>query len=140
MSTVSVARKVAAQRPKCVECGALLTAERLKWRAKTCSADCGEALQRRNRIRREHNRPKLRGSILAASSSQNPPILGVTLIEAAVRIGISHQMAHNLCVEHGLGRRYGDSNSRRWRPFELAAVHKQGSSPSRVVHVYKIAK
>ena len=31
--------------------------------------------------------------------------------EAAERIGISQQLAYDLCVEHGLGRRYNDG---RW--------------------------
>jgi hypothetical protein len=39
---------------------------------------------------------------------KNPPILGVTLTEAAERVGISRAMAHSLCVEHGLGRLCND--------------------------------
>ena len=99
MPAVSRARKVAPKRRKCVECGTLLTAKRLKWRALTCSAGCGQA--------HRHKRTRRRGMVLE-TTSQNPPLLAVTLMEAAERIGISHQMAHNLCVEHGLGRLYPD--------------------------------
>jgi hypothetical protein len=38
----------------------------------------------------------------------NPSILGVSLIEAAERIGVSRGMAHLLCVKHGLGRMCND--------------------------------
>jgi hypothetical protein len=77
----------------------VLSAQRLKWHAITCSALCGEA--------RRQKRPRRRGIVMEATS-QNPPILAVTLMEAADRIGVSHQMAHNMCVEHGIGRLYGD--------------------------------
>jgi hypothetical protein len=42
--------------------------------------------------------------------TENPPILGLTLVEAAERIGISHRTAHVHCVEHELGRRYNDQS------------------------------
>jgi hypothetical protein len=46
----------------------------------------------------------------ATTPAPNPPILGVSLIEAAERIGVSRAMAHILCVEHGLGRLCNDGS------------------------------
>jgi len=94
---------VAAKSSRCVECGAPLPAHRLKWRATTCSARCGQARQRRRRPKPTKRK--------ITSSPQNPPILGLTVVEAAERIGIPHKTAHTHCVEHGLGRRYNDG---RW--------------------------
>jgi hypothetical protein len=98
MAVSSVPRK------KCIECGARLGPNRLKWHALTCSAGCGHA--RQSRRRPKPTRPRV--SVLR----QNPPILGMTLKDAAERIGVLHQLAHVHCVEHGLGRLYNDG--RRW--------------------------
>ncbi len=106
MSTASVARKVAAKRPKCVECGAPLSAHRLRWRAITCSAGCGQARQRGH----EHKPPRRQVKDVKLEPPPSPTILDFTLKEAAERLGISKKTAHNLFVKHGVGRLDG----RRW--------------------------
>jgi len=87
---------------ECVECGAPLSALRRKRHANTCSATCAYNRQRRNRTRPIPAKTK---------PTVSPPILGLTLVEAAERIGIPHRKAHDHCVERGLGRRYNDG---RW--------------------------
>jgi hypothetical protein len=91
--------KTTLKRQTCVECDAPLPAFRLKRRALTCSAHCGHARQRRL----AHRATRRPGWTVNPQHS-NPPILGLKLTEAAERIGISRQMAHVVCVEHGLGR------------------------------------
>jgi hypothetical protein len=91
------------KRTKCVECGARLSAHRLKWHANTCSARCGQA--RHHRFQYGETRRRAKPEV---KPTENPPVLGLTLVEAAERIGISRQTAHTHCVEHGLGRRYND--------------------------------
>ncbi|HEV3025280.1 MAG TPA: hypothetical protein VGX76_22570 [Pirellulales bacterium] len=118
---------MAATRSTCVECGATLTANRLEWHALTCSARCGEARRARQGQQR-HAAKRLGKGPAEPTAPKNPPILGVTLTEAAERVGISRAMAHALCVEHGLRRLCNDGRfwltlaelrtltMRPWRP------------------------
>ncbi|HEV3025883.1 MAG TPA: hypothetical protein VGX76_25590 [Pirellulales bacterium] len=117
---------MAATRSTCVECGATLSASRLLRHALTCSARCGEARRARQGQQR-HAAKRRRTAPPEATPAKNPPILGVTLTEAAERVGISRAMAHTLCVEHGLGRLCNDG--RFW--LTLAELRKLTIRPWR---------
>jgi len=95
--------------PKCVECGVPLPARRLRAHAVTSSARCGHERQRRMTQRRPlAKRPVKKDVQSETTPAPNPPILGVSLIEAAERVGVSRAMTHILCVKHGLGRMCND--------------------------------
>jgi hypothetical protein len=106
MPTATAARKPAAKRRTCVECGKRIPTKGLRWHRRliTCSAKCSHARQGWSRA--TPSQPKRK-----PQPSQSPPILGILLTEAAERLGISRQAAHQICVQHGLGRLCNDG---RW--------------------------
>ncbi|HVC93665.1 MAG TPA: hypothetical protein VND64_08245 [Pirellulales bacterium] len=94
---------------KCLHCGAPLSDARRRRHAVTCSAICANERERLARLRPvAKQRMKHKVVTSGASSRKNPPTLGLTLTEAAKRVGISRTMAHLLCVRHGLGRNCND--------------------------------
>lgn len=93
---------------KCVQCGAPLSESRRRRHALTCSARCAHERARLARQRPVDKRRLKKVVPPETTRRKNPPTLGVTLTEAAKRVGISRTMAHLLCVRHGLGRTCND--------------------------------